>query len=105
MELGETNKTRKFRTFSQLNEQESFAVRRELFSRISQSPGSDPYVVFAQVLADYGVGCEHPQERRLYSGKFRSYFPMTEHLWYSCKSCGCSVLNEDFKIQKTSALP
>lgn len=81
----------------ELESEERHLLAVDVFRRVGMSPGEDPYVVYSEVLEEWGVVCPHPQHMRRYSGKVPSSWPLFGHRWYTCGCCGCSCVNEDFR--------
>lgn len=82
-------------SFSELSQEERAQLSNDIFQGIYLNPGRDPYEIVSEVFANWGVGCNHPQARRLYEGRERSAVPSPRFRWYTCESCGCCVINED----------
>jgi len=91
--------------FHRLDPEEKKLVAEDVLTSIHANGGEDPYRVYADVLAAWGVVCPHPQHMRRYSGKIRApYFPLTDHRWYDCDVCECSIFNEDFSPGRSSVV-
>lgn len=83
--------------FHCLDPEEKKIVAQDVLTHIYLNGGKDPYRVYAEVFASWGIVCPHPQHMRKYSGTTFSEFPLSSHRWYNCGVCGCSIFNEDFE--------
>lgn len=86
--------------FDNLDPDEKKVVAEDILMKLHLAKGQNPYNVYAETLADWGIVCPHPQHMRLYSGTKRSEIPLDDHKWYKCGVCGCSTFNEDFFTQQ-----
>ena len=86
--------------FHRLDDEEKKIVANDILHKIYESGGEDPYGVYAEVLAQWGIVCPHPQHMRSYGGTKKSEFPLTSFRWYNCEVCKCTTMNEDYEVTK-----
>lgn len=80
-------------TMDELEPEEHSQLSADFFQTVRKNPGRDPYEVYVEVMADWGVMCHHPQSRRLYEGNLKFDYPNSSYRWYLCTCCGSHVPN------------
>lgn len=83
-------------SFFSLDPDEKKMVAEDILTKLHLNRGKDPYKVYVETLADWGIVCPHPEHMRLYSGVKKSEYPVFDHKWFKCEVCGCSSFNENF---------
>lgn len=87
---------------SSLSPEEEKLVADDMLGRIKVNSiekklsADDYYDLYAHALADWGVMCPHPHDRRLYDGE-KSFVESSSHRWFICQMCKCAVINSFWK--------
>ena len=81
-------------TIEMVSETDMAKIAGQAFHKMTAMKDRDPYEVYAETLAYYGIICPHPQQKRLYGGDTRSPIPLYDPMYYDCEMCKCAVLNE-----------
>lgn len=78
---------------AELDPEEHAQLSEHFFGEIRRHPGVDPYDIYSQVMADWGIMCHHPQTRRLYEGKEKLAYHDTKYRWFMCTCCKAHVIS------------